>query len=153
MKFREVALTLFWRPPPCMEGVNNFAFAGSVLGFAAGYFYFQGGPPPMVVHPCRAHRGFSRQRSLLGSSLGRTVAYQPSESAALIGPSRIRAQPPPRRLTLTIRPGRRHRAAVRTPFGRSCITASSRNLSMRRTTMPAPASSTVPNWCARCRRW
>jgi hypothetical protein len=51
MKFREVALTLFWRPPPCMEGVNNFAFAGSVLGFAAGYFYFQGGPHPWLCIP------------------------------------------------------------------------------------------------------
>jgi hypothetical protein len=36
MKFRDLALTMFWRPPPNMEGVKNFASAGFIVGLVAG---------------------------------------------------------------------------------------------------------------------
>src|SRR5882762_1608475 len=87
MNFREVAQTLFWRPPPSMHGATRFAVAGSIIGFAAGVYCSQG----------EQHRLLPIATGLLGDLAGagfylvlRSAGLLPSshsESAALTGPS------------------------------------------------------------------
>ena len=59
MKFRDVALTLFWQPPPSLQGATNFSRAGSTLGFAMGFFYFQEGPHPWLCIPAAVIGGIA----------------------------------------------------------------------------------------------
>jgi len=51
MKFRDIALTIFWRPRPNLQGATNFAVAGSILGFTVGVLWFQKGPHPWLCIP------------------------------------------------------------------------------------------------------
>ena len=41
MKFRDLVLTIFWKPPPSLRGAMYFAIAGSTFGFVVGFYYFQ----------------------------------------------------------------------------------------------------------------
>jgi hypothetical protein len=51
MNFRDVALTIFWRPPASLQGATSFAVAGSTLGFALGVLWFQEGPHSWLCIP------------------------------------------------------------------------------------------------------
>ncbi len=78
MKFRDIALTLFWRPPPSLKGVNDFAGAGSVLGFTVGVLWFQKGPHPWLCIPA----------AVIGDLAGKAVYL------ALLSTGLLRSDPP-----------------------------------------------------------
>jgi F0F1-type ATP synthase assembly protein I len=78
MKFREVAQTIFWRPPPNMQGATSFAVVGSTIGFAAGVYCSQG----------EQHLWFLIATTLLGDFAGAGV-YLVLRSAGL-----LRSSPP-----------------------------------------------------------
>lgn len=80
MKFRDVALTIFWRPPPSLQGATRFAVAGSIIGFTAGVYCFQG----------EQHRWWPVATGLIGDLAGAGV-YLVLRSAGLLRTSTPKA--------------------------------------------------------------